>query len=116
MKNEKDTRFFAFSPKASKSRFAQAGLLTYPPFNAFPLRNYRNSGSLLKSYTGITAAGTVQESPLIGLTCFPFNPPKRNLFGDKVIQKNGRIISNSGRLHRKFIKCQNENFNQQTSY
>jgi hypothetical protein len=36
MKNEKDTRFFAFSPKASKSRFEQAGLLTYPPCNTFP--------------------------------------------------------------------------------
>jgi hypothetical protein len=105
MKNEKGTRFFAFSPKASKSRFVQAGLLTYPPFNTFPLRIYRNSGSLLKSYSGITAAGTVQELPLNGLTCFPFNPPERNLFGHKVIQKNGRIISNSGRLLLKFIKC-----------
>ena len=73
--NEKFTRFFAFSPKASKSRFVQAGLLTYPPFNAFPFQIYRNSGSLLKSYSGITAAGTVQESPTTGLTCFPFNPP-----------------------------------------
>lgn len=36
MKNEKDTRFFAFSPKASKSRFEQAGLLTYPLCNTFP--------------------------------------------------------------------------------
>jgi hypothetical protein len=65
VKNEKNTRFFAFSPKASKSRFVQAGLLTYPPFNAFPPPKYSgNSGSLLKSYSGITAAGTVQELPL----------------------------------------------------
>jgi hypothetical protein len=86
MKNEKGTRFFAFSPKASKSRFVQAGLLTYPLLNAFPPPEYSgNSGSLLKSYSGITAAGTVQESPTTGLTCFPFNPPERNLFGHKVI-------------------------------
>jgi hypothetical protein len=111
MKNEKDTRFFAFSPKASKSRFVQAGLLTYPPFNAFPLRIYRNSGSLLKSYSGITAAGTVQESPTTGFTCFPFNPPERNLFADKVIQKNGRKISNLARFLRKLINCPNEELN-----
>jgi hypothetical protein len=73
MKNEKYTRFFAFSPKASKSRFVKAGLLTYPLFNAFPLPLSGNSGLLLKSYSGITAAGTVQESSLNGLTCFPFN-------------------------------------------
>jgi len=30
MKDEKFTGFFAFSPKASKSRCDQAGLLTYP--------------------------------------------------------------------------------------
>jgi hypothetical protein len=30
MKNEKLTWFSAFSPKASKSRCDQAGLLTYP--------------------------------------------------------------------------------------
>jgi len=34
--NEKNTRFFAFSPKASKSRFEQAGLLTYPLCHPFP--------------------------------------------------------------------------------
>ncbi|BBE16390.1 hypothetical protein AQPE_0528 [Aquipluma nitroreducens] len=44
MKNEKDTRFFAFSPKASKSRFVKAGLLTYPLFNAFPFPELENSG------------------------------------------------------------------------
>ena len=117
MKNEKGTRFFAFSPKASKSRFVQAGLLTYPLFYTFPLPEYSgNSGLLQKSFTGITAAGTVQELPTTGLTCFPFNPPKRNLFGHKVIQKNGRINFNSNRFLLKFIKCQNEEFEQQISY
>jgi hypothetical protein len=116
MKNEKDTRFFAFSPKASKSRFVQAGLLTYPPFNTFPLLFILEQWFLLKSYSGITAAGTVQESPLNGFTCFPFNPPERNLFGHKVRQKNGRIISNSDRLLRKFIKCLKDESEHQISY
>jgi hypothetical protein len=40
-KIEKDTRFFAFSPKASKSRFVQAGLLTHPLFKTFPFVNRR---------------------------------------------------------------------------
>jgi len=61
----KRIRFFAFSPKASKSRFEQAGLLTYPLFNPFPPRSNPDSGKLLKSYTGLTAAGTVQESSIL---------------------------------------------------
>ena len=61
----KSIRFFAFSPKASKSRLKQAGLLTHPPFNPFPPRLKMDSGSLLKSYTGLTAAGTVQESSFL---------------------------------------------------
>jgi hypothetical protein len=32
----KRRRVLAFSPKASKSRFEQAGLLTCPLFNTFP--------------------------------------------------------------------------------
>jgi len=114
MKNMKRIHgFLAFSPKASKSRLVQAGLLTYPLFNAFPLRMFQNSGSLLKSYSGITAAGTVQESSVTRLTCFPFNPLMRNLFGHKVNQKNERIIFNSYRLLRKFIKCTNNQFKKQ---
>ena len=65
-------RLFAFSPKASKSRYKQAGLLTYPPFNTFPSRCNRDSGSLLKSYTGNTAAGTVQEYRIDPFNLFPF--------------------------------------------
>jgi hypothetical protein len=60
-KKEKYIKVLAFSPKASKSIDEQAGLLTYPTFNTFPFRMHRNSGSLLKACTGITAAGTVQE-------------------------------------------------------
>jgi hypothetical protein len=47
----KRIRFFAFSPKASKSRFKQAGLLTHPLFNPFPplpIAIGTDSGALLK--------------------------------------------------------------------
>lgn len=58
--------------------FEQAGLLTYPLLNTFPpipKKRQCGSGSLLKRYAGLTAAGTVQESPEIyRFTCFPFNP------------------------------------------
>ncbi len=72
MKNEKLTWFSAFSPKASKSRCDQAGLLTYPLLSSFPPQSDRNSGKLQQSYTGITAAGTVQESPDHPVHLFPF--------------------------------------------
>lgn len=68
-KKVKSLRFFAFSPKASKSSFEQAGLLTYPLFSAFPSRQPTDSGNSAKKFTGLTAAGTVQESP--GLTDSP---------------------------------------------
>jgi len=88
MKNEKGTRFFAFSPKASKSRFVQAGLLTYPLFYTFPLPEYSgNSGLLQKSFTGITAAGTVQELPTTGLTCFPFNSQRETYSATKLYKR-----------------------------
>jgi len=86
IENEKITWFFAFSPKATKSFVLQAGLLTYPLFIPFPLL-LRNSGCRLKSYSGITAAGTVQELPFIGSPVSLLILQIRNLLAGKVIQK-----------------------------
>jgi len=66
MKNEKDTRFFAFSPKASKSRLVQAGLLTYPLFNAFPLpelgKQWFNVKKLFRNYSSGNCTGITRSS------------------------------------------------------
>jgi hypothetical protein len=94
--------FFAFSPKASKSAVLQAGLLTYPLFSPFPPCVKQDSG-YGKKYSGLTAAGTVQELQQLRLTCFPFNPPKRNLLAGKGMQKNRRLNLFSASLSLKFI-------------
>lgn len=73
----------SFFAESLKIRNSQAGLLTYPFFNPFPPRFLLEQWLWLKNFTGITAAGTVQDSTIRRFTCFPFDPQTRNLFGDK---------------------------------
>jgi len=70
----------SFFTESYNIRYAAAGLLTFPTSGSFPFaesEQWMSVGStILFGRIGITAAGTVAESPssVTGITAFPLSP------------------------------------------